>query len=236
MNRGTALLLAMAALLAHALYIHQGSGLDFAPPYDSAHVAYRLGRNLVRGGELAWMLDPHVGGLGSYPSPGFVGLAAVAERLFLAVTQFTQTLGMLAALTTVGLVASFATNQVAGVIPPILLVASGGMAAAAASGTEMPLVCMFLAAAFVAFEHRWWKRFAIALALLVAFRAEGVVIAAVFCLLALLERSIPRRDGAPAMPLRAFIPAAITAACPLRPLRAAGFSSTNSESPSSSTP
>ncbi|TDJ72324.1 MAG: hypothetical protein E2O39_06855 [Planctomycetota bacterium] len=222
MNRGTALLLAMAALLAHALYIHQGSGLDFAPPYDSAHVAYRLGRNLVHSGELAWMLDPTVGGLDSYPSPAFVGLAAIAERLFLPVTQFTQTFGMLAALLTVGLIASFATNQVAGVIPPVLLVASGGMAAAAASGTEMPFVCLCLAASFVAFEHRWWKRFAIALAVLVAFRAEGVVLAAVFFLFALLERAIPRRDGAPAMPLRALIPAALTAALLLLPLGRSG--------------
>jgi hypothetical protein len=46
-NRGTVILLALAILLAHAIAIHRSDGGDVAAPYEIAHVAYRLGRNLV---------------------------------------------------------------------------------------------------------------------------------------------------------------------------------------------
>ena len=81
MNRATALLLAMAALLAHTLTIHLDFERHFAPPYGFAHVAFRIARNFVRADHFAWNHDPLEGGLGSYPSPLWVLVAAVAERL-----------------------------------------------------------------------------------------------------------------------------------------------------------
>ena len=56
MNRTFALLLASAVLLAHMLAIHVDAADGFAPPFEIAHVAFRLGRNFVLYGELAW--DP----------------------------------------------------------------------------------------------------------------------------------------------------------------------------------
>ena len=77
MNRATALLLAMATLLAHALAVHRDEDGSFGQPYEVAHEAYHLGRNLVREGSLAW--NPAAegqderGGLGTYASPLWVG-------------------------------------------------------------------------------------------------------------------------------------------------------------------
>src|SRR5512134_226939 len=67
MNRGTVILLALAILLAHTFAIHQTPQAgDIAAPYEIAHVAYRLGRNLVHEGAALW----NPGGLPveSYPS------------------------------------------------------------------------------------------------------------------------------------------------------------------------
>jgi len=50
MNRATVVFIALAILLAHTLAIHQNPDGDFAAPYDWAHVAYRLGRNLAHQG------------------------------------------------------------------------------------------------------------------------------------------------------------------------------------------
>ena len=44
MNRTFALLLASAILVAHMLALHEDAGDAFAPPYEVAHVAFRLGR------------------------------------------------------------------------------------------------------------------------------------------------------------------------------------------------
>ena len=64
MNRVTALLLAMATLLAHSLAIHLEETGDFAPPYESVHRAYHLARNADAftvsspGDMAAHLLDP----------------------------------------------------------------------------------------------------------------------------------------------------------------------------------
>ena len=111
MKRAAALLLALAALLAHALAIHLDEGRRFGVPYDSVHVAYRLARNLVREGELVWNvgLDGAMGGgLGCYPSPLWVAVVAGAESRWIFPTLLTQWLGVLAALATVA-VATLAT-------------------------------------------------------------------------------------------------------------------------------
>ena len=44
MNRATALLLAMATLLAHALAVHRDENGSFGQPYEVAHEAYHLGQ------------------------------------------------------------------------------------------------------------------------------------------------------------------------------------------------
>ena len=212
MNRATALLLAMAALLAHTLAIHHTGAQQFAPPYDLAHVAYRIARNLVRTGELAWNLAPADGGFSSYPSPLLIAIAALAERLYLPVTTFCQVAGILAMLATVGLSASFAVDRFAGVIPPLLLVTSGAIAGAAASGTELPFVALFAMGAFVAFEHRRYRRLSAWLAGLALASPFGVVLAAALAALAQAERVVPRRDGLPPVPLACFLPVAAIAA------------------------
>ena len=207
MNRGTALLLAMAALLAHALAIHHDQLQRFAAPYDFAHVAYRLGRNLVHEGSLTWNASGG-GGLASYPSPLLVLLSALAERLYLPVTSFCQAIGITASLLAVGLSASFSTNRFAGIIPSLLLVFSGTAAASAGSGSEFPLLTLFVALAYVSFEHRWHARFSLGMGLMAITRVESLVLVAGFLLLAALERLIPRKDGQSAMPLWTFLPAA----------------------------
>ena len=157
MNRATALLLAMATLLAHALAVHRDEDGRFGQPYEVAHEAYHLARNLVREGSLAWnpaaVEQDERGGLGAYPSPLWVGVAALSERLYVPVNLFTQFLGVLAALAAVGYSARFAMDRIAGVIPPLLLVTSGAFAAAGPSGTEMAAVALLLTVAFVSYEH-----------------------------------------------------------------------------------
>ena len=54
MNRTTAILVALATLLAHVLAINQNTDGLFAPPHELAHVAYRIARNLVHEATPAW--------------------------------------------------------------------------------------------------------------------------------------------------------------------------------------
>jgi len=164
----------------------------------------------VHSGSFAWNVDPNDGALGSYPSPLWVLVAMVAERLYLPVTLFCQNVDILAVLGTLALAAFFAPDRFAGWIPPLLLVASGGVATSAASGTETAFLMFCMTASFVSFERRWRRRFALSLALLVAVRPEGVLIAALFFAFALLERVRKTHQGAK-MPLGMFVPALIVA-------------------------
>lgn len=216
MNRTTALLLAMAALLAHTLAIHLDVAGHFAQPYEVAHRAYHLARNLVREGSLAWNAGAEGswrGGLDAYPSPLWVLVSAVAERLYLPVNLFTQCVGLAAALVAIVFSVHYEKDRIAGVIPALLLVTSGGFAAPAASGTEAPLVGLLLVLSFVAFQERRRILFPAALSLLVLARPEGVLIATAFLALAVGDR---RRAG-PDDPARAtalwiFVPAGLTSA------------------------
>lgn len=198
MNRITALLLAMAALLAHALAMHLDEIGAFGHPYEVAHQAYHLARNLVREGELAWNVaasGPAAGGLEAYPSPLWVAVAAVAERLYLPVNFFTQLVGLAAALLTIVFSARFEENRIAGVIPALLLVTCGSFAAPSVSGTEVPVVALLFTASFVAFENRRRILFALALGLLVLARPEGVLVAVVFAVLGLADRATARHGA-----------------------------------------
>jgi len=203
MNRTAVVFLALAILLAHTLAIHQTADGGFASAYDMAHVAYRLGRNLVHEGRPLW--DPLGPWIESHPSPLLVGVAAAAERLYLFPTVVSQALGVLCALGTIVVVAQFSPKRMAGLIAPMLLATSGGVAAAAASGTEAPLAMALLALAFLAFERRWGRTLLLALLLLALARPEGAAVAAAFALLEVLDRPASLDRGSDAAGRRAAL-------------------------------
>ena len=58
MNRTIALFLALVVLLAHTLAIYSSESGALAPPYDFAHVAFRMARNVVQNGVFAWNAVP----------------------------------------------------------------------------------------------------------------------------------------------------------------------------------
>ena len=203
MNRTTAILVALAALLAHVLAIHQNLDGTFAPPFEIAHVAYRAARNLVYDGTLAW----NVGGpvLESYPSPLWVAISALFTRLYVAPTVATQVLGIFCALGTVVVLAQFTAERLAGLIALLLLVVTGTTAAAAGSGTELPLTMLVVTAAFHAYERRRARRLGLLLALLVVTRTELWILGAGL-LAAELLGARRRRAAGEAVLLRPFLP------------------------------
>ena len=215
MNRTLAILLAMAMLLAHSLALHLNPEGHLGEPYEYAHRAYRLARNLIREGALVW--NPGLegsarGGLESYPSLLWVGLSSLAERLYLPVTRITQIAGMAAALMTVRFSVMFDKDRISSIIPALLLVTSGAFAAAAPSGLETSLVAFLLTAAFVSFERGRRSTFSIALFFLVLARPEGALAIVLFALFAIRDRLRAERDPAQEMPLGAFLPALLATA------------------------
>src|SRR5688572_910061 len=151
MNRTIALLLASAVLLAHMLAIHKDAADALAPPYEMAHVAFREAQGLAQHGTPSW--DPTAGGASTYPSLLWVALAAIPERLGRDTWAWMQTLSALCALATVWVLARFSPVRLAGVIAPLLFVASGAIASAAGSGTEMTLAALLVASAYLAYER-----------------------------------------------------------------------------------
>ncbi len=207
MNRLAVILFAVAVLLAHSLGIHQTGGGDYAAPYDFAHVAYRVARNLVREGTLAW--NPGGPVVESYPSPSWVLVAAVAERLTIGPNQLTQWLGTLCALGSMVVLAQFSTKRLAGLIAPLLLAASGAAAAAGGSGTEVGLAMLLVTTAAFASETGRGGLFGLAGALLLWTRKEGALFLAAWFVLELLDR--PRTDGARRRALRGGFSAVLVA-------------------------
>ena len=186
MNRTTVVFLAVAVLLAHTLAIHQTPRGEFAAPYEQAHVAFRLGRQLVWEGSPVWSArGPWIE---SYPSVLWVALAAVTESFYLAPTLVSQAVGILCALTTVVVVAQFSSKRMAGLIAPLLLAASGSAAAAAASGTEAPLAMLLLSMSFLAFERGQRRILMFGLSALMLTRPEAGAILLGFCALEALDR------------------------------------------------
>ncbi|MCK6445164.1 MAG: hypothetical protein L6Q99_02120 [Planctomycetes bacterium] len=178
MNRTIALFLALVVLLAHTLAIYASPTGTLAPPYDFAHVAFRMARNLVQNGVFAWNPDLPPGE--SYPSLVWIGVAAFAERCYLTVTTFCQVVGIATSLLAVLVISKFSPLRLAGVIAPLLLVVSGPMAAAAGSGTEMTTAALFIAIAFLAQEHAHPLIFAASMVLVALIRAEGALLIGVF--------------------------------------------------------
>lgn len=205
MNRTAALLLALTTLLAHCLLIHQDSGGSLAPPYEYAHAAFRQARNAVFYGDFAWNVGSTL--VDSYPSPLWVFLCAIAERLHVSVTTFAQALGVFFVLAAVVVTAQFTRDRLAGVIAPLLLVVNGGLASAGAGGTEIGLMTFLIALAFLAQEERrpgWLVGSTVFLCLT---RPEGVLVT-----LILFAFELTRRQGASPRLLRAFLwPAALVA-------------------------
>ncbi len=206
MNRTTAILVALATLLAHILAIHQNTDGVFGPPYEVAHVAYRVSRNLVFEGTPAWSTAGSV--LESYPSPLWVLICAVATRLYFSVTLASQYLGIACSLVTVIVLAQFAADRRAGLIALLLLVVTGTTASAATSGTEMPLVMLLVTAAFLAYERRRARIFSALLVLLTLTRPDVWLLVAALAVLELRRRR--RLSADESSLLRAFIaPAAL---------------------------
>lgn len=215
MNRTLAILLAMAMLLAHSLALHLNPEGHLGEPYEYAHRAYRVARNLIREGALVWntgLEGSARGGLESYPSLLWVALSSLAERLYLPVTRTTQVIGMAAALMTVRFSVMFDKDRISSIIPALLLVTSGAFAAAAPSGLETSLVAFLLTAAFVSFERARRSTFSIALFFLVLARPEGALAIVLFALFAIRDRLRAERDPAQEMPLGAFLPALLATA------------------------
>lgn len=215
MNRTFAVFLALATLLAHALALHQDPVGGLAPPYETSYVAFRLARNLAQTGDFFW--DPALPAAESYPSILWVLLCAIPEGLSRSVNHFSQYLGIACALLTVLAVARFRPHRLAGVIAPALLVVSGGIAAAATSGTEIAAVALLVTLSFLNYENRRPLALGVCLSLLYLSRPEGALLVWVFGALAVAAKiRRPRRvDGTPEAPppsLWAFAPPAICAA------------------------
>ncbi|MBK7874991.1 MAG: hypothetical protein IPJ77_04445 [Planctomycetes bacterium] len=183
MNRSIALFVALAILLAHILAIHNDGSGGLAFPYDQAHAAYRLARNLVMDGQLQW--NPGSTAFESYSSPVWIAVCTIGERLcatrlnanldWLSINLFCQTIGVLAMLTCVVLAAQFREERIASLIAPLMLVSSGCIAAAAANGLETALFTLFVVATFLAFERGRSGTTALFALLLCLTRPEGVL-------------------------------------------------------------
>jgi hypothetical protein len=186
MNRTIALFLAMAVLLAHTIAIYSDKSGNFAFPLDNAHVAYRIARNFVHQGTLAW--DPGSAPFDMYPSYLWIGVAAIAERLYLTVTTFCQTVCMIAMLTTIVVLASFSSDRLAGIIAPLLAVVSGPIATAGASGTETAVFTFLFTLSFFAFEKRRKVLLGTSLFLACLTRPEGLFVTVFFFLFTLVRR------------------------------------------------
>ena len=215
MNRTIALFVALVILLAHCLAIYTDGQGHFAFAYDPSYVALRLAHNLVYEGQLRW--NPGMTAWESYPSPLWVAFAAVSERL--AATQVFDRLGVsvntilqagsiVSGLLTVVAAGQFRSDRAAGLIAPLLLVACGCFAAAAANGMETALFALLVTSSFLCFERRLGNRLAISTMLLCLVRPEGaIVVAALFVL-----RFVGFRRATPRPALWPFVAPAVTVA------------------------
>lgn len=170
MNRSIALFVALVLLLAHVLTIHTDARGLVAVAWDQSHAAFRLGRNLVHEGQLAW--TPGMEAFESTPNTLWTLLCAAFE--FLApvarssVNGLAQTVGIVCALAATIVVSRIRPHRSAGLMAPLVLAASGAYAAAAASGWDTTLYALLLAGAFLALERgrTGWTGLLLSIALL----------------------------------------------------------------------
>ena len=206
MKRSTALLLALAALLAHALTLGEDARGEMGPPDDRAWVAFRMGRHAVQGLGPVW--NPGEALADVYPSWAWVVVAWACELLKFSPQLVTLGLGLAFAALSVVLVSRFSPDRLAGVIAPLLLVLSGTLATAAISGTELCAFAAVLTAALLALETGYTRVFVLCLYLLPLVRAEGILCAGALLLLAIASRLKPRKQDEN-LPPQARVPLAV---------------------------
>lgn len=185
MNRGIALFVALAVLIAHVLAIFNDGTGGVALPYDQSYVAYRLAHNLVFEGQLQW--NPGMEAFESHSSVVWVTVCAIGERLnaslrWLSINFYCQSVGLGSMLVTVLLLAQLGKARSASLIAPLILVCSGCAAAAAVNGLDTALFTLFVVALLLAFERGRNGLVFIFSALVVLTRPEGVVFVAALCL------------------------------------------------------
>ncbi len=214
MNRTTALFVALAILLGHALGVHTNAVGEIAPPYDMAHVAFRIGRNFAQTGELVW--SDGVLGVESYPSLLWIAVSGLIERLYLPVHRACQGVCMASALLCVLTLAQFSPGRLAGVIAPLLFVVSGSVAASALSGMETATLGLLVTFSFLAYERGWRAPLGIALGLAATARPQGLLFAvtllAIECARRFRERMSSGSPGRASLWLPLAVPLAAAAA------------------------
>lgn len=203
MKRSTVLLLALALLLAHALTLATDDLGRLGSPSDRAFAAFRIGRNLVWDGRAQFDLGgPFVE---SYPSWPWIGLSAIAERLYWAPTWVAQAVGLVSMLATVLVVSRFSPDRLAGVIAPVLTVTSGIIAAAAGNGTELAPLTLGACTALLCLVAGRSRAYASVASLVVLWRDDGIVLVFGLSALAIASRLKPRpRDQG--LPPQAQVP------------------------------
>jgi hypothetical protein len=226
MNRSIAVFVVLVTLLAHALAIHNDGEGGFAFPYDKAYVAFRLGRNLVFDGQLAW--NPGMSAFESHPSVLWVLVCGLGERLapffHVSMNALVQTLGIACMLFVVLLASRFRSDRIASLLAPLFLATSGCVAAAATNGMETGLFTLTALAAFLALERGHPRLLAVALSLCVLTRPEGVVFVAAILGLRLLGRPNDDEGERPPVAIGAFVlPLLVIAATLVVRWRTTGF-------------
>jgi hypothetical protein len=226
MNRSIALFVALVTLLAHALAIHNDGEGSFAFPYDRSYVAFRLARNLVFDGQLAW--NPGMSAFESHSSVLWVGICGFGERMapifHASMNAIVQTVGIVCMLLAVLLSSRFRTDRIASLLAPLLLATSGCVAAAAANGLETALFTATALASFLALERGRPHWLGVSLSLCVLARPEGVIFVGAMLVLRLLGRPNDDEGERPRVSLAAFIlPVLVVAATAVVRWRTSGF-------------
>lgn len=215
MNRSIALFVALAVLVAHGFALHGDGEGGLAAPYERAFAAFRLARNLVHEGTLAW--SPGRSGLDAYPAPLWLAILATGERLYLEINTYSQAVGTLCGLLAMVVASRFHPDRAASLIAPLLMATSGGLAAAGVSGLETTLIAFLLTASFLSFERGRSVACGLALLGLGLCGAEGWVLVLAFGLL----RALPAGRGPELAPGDGRRPARVSPLTFLAPL--AGF-------------
>ena len=105
MKRSTALLLALATLIAHALTLAEDAFGRIGPPDDRAWVAFRMGRHAVQGLGPVWNPGAPLDDI--YPSWAWVGFAWLSELLHIPPQHASQAIGIASAAACLFLVSRF---------------------------------------------------------------------------------------------------------------------------------
>lgn len=236
MNRGIALFVALATLLAHVLAIHNDGSGGLGVPYDQAYVPMRLARNLVFDGQMAW--TPGMSAFESYASVLWVALLALGERLAasfpLSMNAYVQVIGITSMVLVVALASRFRRDRLASLVAPLLLSTSGAAAAAAANGLETALFTLLVFAAFLALERGSSRSLSLWLSLACLARPSGALFVVAMFVVRVAGRGEKDAGGAlaPRVSLAAFaLPAVVVAAITALRLWATGHAVPAAASP-----